>query len=249
MLKFNISEYFGNQRATQWNWKENFVQPDENFAMGMNFVSGKSTLLAAGPATAMVGIETMVNPIGLTPQIQMQQQLPQQRIGEIGSQRTHFVPGTPIGGGTIQRLIYNGPSLMRALYSATYDEHGKITSQGLEGQLGANKGTASAELAQVLKTITSPGSESKVSEGHNNSSLWLSLFDERFGASFGMAVFMEDNGGRPIGGVYLEGMVIQSHNWGITAGSNVIMEGVSFQFERSMPIKGVGISTISGSTQ
>jgi len=258
MPKLTLNQWFGADRASKWDWQEQFVQADENFAMGANFAAGKSTLVAAGPASLSGidslagigpgitgGLEVNVTPVGLTSQVAVSQQLPQQRIAEIGSQRTHFIPGVAVGGGRIQRFIYNGPSLMRALYAKTYDDDGNFTPLGLEGQFVTTDPDAGQQnLAEVFNAVTQD-TTSRPGQMHANTGLWMSLADPRFGASFGMGVFFQDHAGRAFGGVYLEGVVIQSHDFAVAAGTNVIAENVAFQFERAIAVHGIGKRQLS----
>ena len=112
--------------AEQWNWREDFVQLDENMATPGMFIAAESTLIGFGPATASSAFDIVK--VGLAPNISIGQQIPQQRLPEIGSVRVHILNGVPVGGGSMSRLIYNGPSMMRTAYGNLYDDLGNPTA-------------------------------------------------------------------------------------------------------------------------
>ena len=87
----NIKNAFGD--IEKWNFKENYVQADENQGFSGAFLKGESTLIAVGPASWKKS--SGIAGIGLVPQMNVQQQLPVQRVLEIGSRRAHFIDQGP----------------------------------------------------------------------------------------------------------------------------------------------------------
>jgi len=217
-----------NGDPSTWNFRENFVQEDEGQGTAGMFIAAESTLICAGPAT--IADQLSVIKIGLSPSIQISQNIPQQRIYEIGSVRCHIVNGIPVGGLTLSRMVYNGPSLLRAIYGNLYDENGNLTSLGTQG--------LSTSSISNLKTAWSNivNNPDKVMTNDNKTQLWLSCFDQRLKLPFGLAIYMQDVAGNDIGGCYYEGCKINSSQYGQSSGQMVMMEGISIAFDRAVPI-------------
>lgn len=237
MAKSTIKELLGvDGNVDNWNFRENFVQDDENQGTAGMFIAAESTLICAGPAK--VSDQLSVVKIGLTPSIQISQNIPQQRIYEIGSMRCHILNGIPVGGLTISRMIYNGPSLLRAIYGNLYDNDGNLTALGAQGLTTTDKKIQQTLLAAWNNLTTNPD---RVMQGHNNTQLWLSLWDQRLKLPFGLAVYMQDVAGNAVGGTYFEGCKVNSSQYGQSSGQMVMMEGISVAFDRAVPIvHGIG---------
>jgi hypothetical protein len=62
-------------------------------------------------------LSPIVYPIGVVEAINVSQAKQIQRLFEIGSKRSYFVPGRNIGQASITRTVFNGPNLLRALYA------------------------------------------------------------------------------------------------------------------------------------
>ena len=93
----NIADYLSfDGTQGDWAWKEDFVQKDENLGTSGDFIASESTLIAAGPPKTSDVLKVVK--IGLSPSIQISQQIPQQRLYEIGSVRCHILNGIPVGG-------------------------------------------------------------------------------------------------------------------------------------------------------
>ena len=227
-----------NGSPSNWNYRENFVQEDEGQGTAGLFINAESTLICAGPAT--IADQLSVIKIGLSPSIQISQNIPQQRIYEIGSMRCHIVNGIPVGGLTISRMVYNGPSLLRAIYGNLYDASGDITQIGLSS-LGAQGMSAGAKATMLAAWSNISKSPDRVMTNDNNTQLWLSLWDQRLKLPFGLAIYMQDVAGNAAGGMYYEGCKVNSSQYGQSAGQMVMMEGISVAFDRAVPIvNGIG---------
>lgn len=225
--------------ASDWSWKENFVQLDENMGSNGLFIAAESTLIGFGPAKATAAFDIVK--VGLTPNISISQQIPQQRLPEIGSVRVHILNGVPVGGGSMSRLVYNGPSLMRYAYGNLYDDDGNPTTLALEGMM-TGAGAAQDFTAQSWKNIMN--SPDRVMQGNKDTDLWLSCWDSRLKLPFGLCLYFQDVAGNAVGGVYAEGAKINNHNLSQSAGQLIMVEGISFAFDRLVPVKGIGRSQL-----
>jgi hypothetical protein len=232
MATSTIKELLGvDGNVDNWNFKENYVQQDENQGTAGMFIAAESTLICAGPAK--VSDMMSVIKVGLSPSIQISQNIPQQRIYEIGSMRCHILNGIPVGGLTISRMIYNGPSLLRAIYGNLYDDNGNITPLAMQG-LTASDTSFNKKLQAAWANITK--NPDQVMENDTKTQLWLSLWDQRLKLPFGLAVYMQDVSGNAVGGVYYEGCKVNSSQYGQSSGQMVMMEGISVAFDRAVPI-------------
>ena len=202
------------------------------------FIASESTLIGFGPASATSAFNIVK--VGLTPNISISQQIPQQRLPEIGSMRVHIINGTPVGGGGMSRLVYNGPSLMRYAYGNLYDDNGNPTALALQG-MATGTGPAQNFTTNAWNNITA--NPDKVMLGDANTNLWLSTWDTRLKMSFGLCMYFQDVSGNAVGGIYAEGVKINSHNFNQAAGQLIMVEGISFAFDRLVPVKGTGTSS------
>lgn len=223
--------------TSDWNFRENFVQLDENMGTPGLFIASESTLIAFGPAAATSAFDVVK--VGLTPNIAISQQIPQQRLPEIGSMRVHILNGVPVGGGSMSRLVYNGPSLIRYAYGNLYDDNGNPTALALAGMM-TGSGPAQSFAANAWKLIMN--NPDKVMQGDMNTDLWLSTWDTRLKAPFGICIYFQDVAGAAVGGIYAEGTKINSHNITQSAGQLIMVEGISFAFDRLVPVRGIGRS-------
>lgn len=240
MASISISQLLGastGDGASDWNWRENFVQLDENMATPGTFIAAESTLIGFGPAKATAAFDIVK--VGLTPNISISQQIPQQRLPEIGSQRIHIMNGVPVGGGSISRLVYNGPSLLRTAYANLYDDAGNPTTMNLAG-MATGSGAAQDFTVNAWKQVTS--NPDRIMQADNNTMLWLSAWDARIRNPFGMCLYFQDISGNAVGGVYAEGVKVNSHNMNQASGQLIMVEGITFAFDRLVPVRGIGRS-------
>lgn len=237
--KISIRELLGanGDGTSDWNWRESFVQLDENMGTPGLFIAAESTLIGFGPAKATAAFDVVK--VGLTPNISISQQIPQQRLPEIGSVRVHILNGVPVGGGNMSRLVYNGPSLMRYAYGNLYDDEGNPTALALQG-MATGSGAAQDFTTNAWKHLMSK--PDKVMQGNNNTDLWLSCWDSRLKMPFGLCMYFQDVAGNAVGGVYAEGVKINSHQITQSAGQLIMVEGISFAFDRLVPVRGIGRS-------
>lgn len=234
-----------------WDYHNHHVQAE---LMGGEFLSAETTLIAAGPPrlSDITGGPTgddqtideiregdMVFPIGVLENVGLSQSKQLQRIFEIGSTRSYFVPGRVIGSVTLGRIMYHGPSLMKALYAHYKQSRGDFQfnhkGKGATYQVGsATLPDPNATLLD-LKALQNQLHQVKYNPGYDD--LWLNLASDIFNQPTGLALYFRNAMDVTIGAVYLEECYIQGHQMSISSGSVLVMEGVSLQFDQLKPIR------------
>ena len=225
-----------------WNFQTSNVQ--KSFVNGQ-FASAETTLVAAGPprlqqAAAGSGTTGTVYPIGLLENIGISQSKQLQRIFEIGSSRSYFIPGRVIGSLSLGRVFYYGPSLLRVIY-AYYKNDANGVQIGNEGQSLLDSGTPNQrrnpnESLIDLNSISS-SSLHKVNQSPGDDYFFINLASDMFNQPTGLAVYFKDSNNNLIGAMYLEDCMIQGYQISVSSGSVLIMEGASMQFDRAVPIR------------
>lgn len=222
-----------------WNFHTDHVQTD--FRSGQ-FASAESTLVAAGPpklAQASGGGENTVYPIGLLENIGIQQSKQLQRIFEIGSSRSYFIPGRVIGSVNLGRVFYYGPSLLRVIYAYYKNETNGVAIGDSAGVIDAGTENERQNPNNALVNLNDITAESlhKVNESPGDDYFFINLASDMFNQGTGLAVYFKDSNANLIGAMYLEDCYVQGHQMNISSGSVLIMEGASMQFDKCLPIR------------
>jgi len=252
----NVTPEYGAASYSNWDFYNKFVESDNKQG---RFISSETTLIAAGfpelesipAATEKTDVKRTVNdvtetgtqvtnqaqvyPIGLIESLGVQQSKQIQRIFEIGSARSYFIPGRVIGAFNLGRTFFNGNSLLRVLYAhvkAKFEdtEINPLLSISSTQQFGVEAATAVNPSFLGVEQF-----DLKRSPGFNQ--FFIDLTSDLFQRPFGIAVYCKDNFGNSSHAFYLENCYIQGHQVNVSSGSLLIMEGTSAQFERVAPIK------------
>lgn len=204
--------------ASDWNFYNYHVQQE---LQGGQFVSAESTLVAAGPPslTSGDGGTATVYPMGLLETVGLQQSRQLQRIFEIGSSRSYFIPGRTVGSISIGRTFYYGPSLLRVMYA--YYPTEKLNNGSI--YRGLLEPPTNEELHKVTRI---PGYKDFL----------IDLSSDLFAQPTGMALYFKDANANSVGAFYLEQVYVQSHQMTVSSGSVLIMEGASMQYDIITPI-------------
>ena len=203
------------QNITQWQFKKQHVQPDElqvaGTATGLgDFISSESIVLAAAPpASKDFNVDSAI-PIGVCDTVQIGQNKTIQQLWEIGSREPYFIPGRTFITGTIGRVLFNGDSLLGALYE-------KVDTTGIGD---------------------SPGSDFAIPGSVNDAqgSMWINLASDVFNRSFGMVLFMKDSEDEWVAAFFLENCFVQAHSLTIQSQQIVVGENVQFRCSKIIPI-------------
>lgn len=236
-----------------WDFHNHHVQAE---LLGGEFVSAETTLIAAGPPrlTDITGgptaddgtIDTidegdMVFPIGVLENVGLSQSKQLQRIFEIGSSRSYFIPGRTIGSVTLGRVLYHGPSLMKALYAHYKQSAADAPFQFNHKGRGATINVGGVQVpdpnATLLELPTLQQQLHRVKYNPGYDDLWLNLASDIFNQPTGLAIYFRNQLDMTVGAVYLEECYIQGHQLSISSGSVLLMEGVSLQFDQIRPIR------------
>lgn len=221
-------------RTTLTSWAPLTDHVQNDIPDGSAFIDAKTVLVAAGPArlsqlTAR-GAGGLTNldvayPIGCLENLSVNQTKTIQRIFEIGSIRSYFVPGRVIGQAAFGRSMYNGRSLLNVLYAVTN------TSNGAPLVAGAFR-TLSGSTSTNLTIRSQPGF----------GNFFINMASDLFNYAFGLLCYMVDNALNPYGAVYLEENHLQGHQFAVNSQATVIVEGTSSQFDLAVPVQLPGAS-------
>jgi hypothetical protein len=229
---------------SNWDFYNYHIQQDVKAGQ---FVSAESTLIAAGPpsitqsaVTQSVGQSGIgsVYPIGLLESVGIQQSKQLQRIFEIGSTRSYFIPGRAIGNISIGRTFYFGPSLLRVLYAYYRNSsNGIVFGQANQGATKTVDGIEVIDPNALLLDVTPQESLHQLHRTPGEDYFFIELASDLFAQPTGMAIYFKDANSVSVGAMYLEYCYVQGHQMSISSGSVLIMEGVSLQYDRIVPIK------------
>lgn len=209
-----------------WNWKNTYAS-----GLGQNgteyglekfsqlSATPDSTALYAGPArfTGVTGAADL-NLIGMVDGVNYTQQAQLARLFEIGSNRSYFSRGKTISSVSFSRMLADTPSVLKALE-----------------KIAAAKYAASGVTPYARGTSLA---------GAPNSNLYLNLDSETLATPFGILLLFKTRGdvgtattrGKVLGAVYLESCMFSGYNFSLQSQSPVIQEGVSIEFDRTVPV-------------
>lgn len=234
-----------NATTSLGNWDFHTYHVDTQLEGG-EFVSAETTLIAAGPPdiTSLLNqsptqgiengnlIDKEVYPMGLMENASLSQSKQLQRLFEIGSSRSYFVPGRVVGSLSYGRVFYNGVSLLRGQY-AYYTSTGKY-----------NISPSDLNISYQPSVGQKATPDLRVNPGYNG--FWMNLASDVFNRPTGNFWYFRDMANRDVASLYFEYMYCQGTQLQISSGSVLLMEGGSFQFDRIVPAKMALGSTTSG---
>jgi hypothetical protein len=203
------------------------------------FLSGIYTMVAAGPPTlgavgrAAAGAgsapEAVAWPIGLVQDVTLSQNKTFSRFWELGSERSFVIPGRAVGQLSFSRVMYHGPSLLRAAYA--YYSAPPTDSAGQAFNALYNSGVAATQPNP--RGIMYPA-------GYGD--MFISMASDLFNQPIGLLLYLKDSNMQTFGGMYLENCYIPSHTMSCNAQGTIIQEQAMFDFERVVPVNLGGLS-------
>lgn len=223
-----------------WNPMQHYVQ---NGLVDGRFMAGGLTMLAAGPPrlnqlaashsaaqASSTGESDIVYPLGITQNINLQQNKQFMRVWELGSERSYWIGGRTTGTISLSRVYYDGPSLLRVLYAYYQDVVGDVKVPWVFPNVGA------ANMANPHDVIIPPGYEN----------LYINLASDLFNQPIGLMMYMRNSNLDTVGAVYLEACVIPNLSFATDAQGTIVQESCGLQFERIVPVNVGGIALVSG---
>jgi len=235
-------------RLSEWEPYSRYVQGG---MVDGKFLSAAFTMIAAGPprlanivgsaaqaeaaaASSLSGsggtVKDWALPIGIVQNINISHNRAFARFWELGSERSYFVSGRTMGQMSLGRIMYHGPSLLRALYAYYQD----LLPPTVVPFLFKNSGAS---------TVANPHNV-KIPPGYEN--VFLNLASDLFSQPVGMLLYFRDSNEDTVGAIYLEACYVPSHTIATDAGGTVIQENVSVQFERAVPVAVAALALITG---
>lgn len=232
---------------SNWNFSNYHVQQELKSGQ---FVSAETSLIAAGPphlsgdnnySSTPLSSVGKVYPIGLIESAGISQSKQLQKIFEIGSSRSYFIPGRVMGSLNLSRIFYYGPSLLRVLYPHYRSESVdvKIGTADPSATITLEDGSlAQSPLARLLKPEGSgPDTFHRVRMSPGEDYFYVNLASDLFNQPTGLAFYFKDANFNSVGAFYVEQVYMQGHQFSVSSGSVLIMEGASAQYDRIVPIK------------
>ena len=206
------------------NWKFHSIHVEEDLIAG-EFINAESTLICAGPPRMppSTGDDPPVYPMGLVENAGISQSKQLQRIFEIGSARSYFVPGRVVGSFSMGRVIFNGNSLMRVKYAWA----------NLDTSIGDD---IEATILSDLQLDAELLSEEKLNPAPGYGGAVFNLGSNLFNQPYGMLFLLRDQTDTDWAEFYLENCYIQGHQMSISSGSVLLLEACSSQFDQLVPV-------------
>ena len=210
------------------------------------FASGAFTMIAAGPprlsqlggVSAASGILSAGNgpatwalPIGVVQNFNLSHNRQFARFWELGSERSYFISGRTTAQAGFGRVLYNGPSLLRMMYSF----YRSVVPVSIP-DFGTNSTVLTAQGKNNPHGVNIP-------PGFEN--IYLNLASDLFSQPCGLLVYMKDSDEETLGAVYLEETYIPSHSIATDAQGVVIQEQVALQPERVVPVAVTSIALVA----
>lgn len=202
-----------------------------------DIVESGTVLIAAGPADLEKASPTLATgtdegaatgfrivPIGLVETAQISMNKPLSRIFEIGSKLSYIIPGRAVGGISLSRVFFDGPSLLKVIYSGEVLEDSADDSF-VKREKGKHAAFASSDLKQ-----------DQIFDFIGSGNIAMNLASSFFDQPTGLAFIFRDQENDAVGQIYFEGCRVSTYNLGISAQMNVLTEAISMEFVRCRPI-------------
>lgn len=235
-------------------WKTQFLSEhvQSQNVKGADFLSSETVVVVSGPPTLSEVDTPNLVPIGLVQNVSVAQQKQLQQIFEIGSRKPFFVPGRTIISAGISRILFDGPSLMYAMY-VSKSTGGKGTDVNMPAYNVPVNGTEApvAPLDGFAPVTGVDATDNFSSNAHlkNNPTdtatpglFFVNLASGFFNRPLGLGFVLYDGEQQAYGGLYLEGCYVQSHQFNIASQQTILVENVSLRCTAIRPIDPASIA-------
>ena len=212
--------------TTNWDWKGEYIsslnQSQDGYERFSQYsASPDTTILFAGPArfSGLAGATASLLPIGLVDGIGFQANPSLSRLYEIGSNRAFFTRGKTAQGLSFSKMLADQNNILAALTANSYNMTGLVNDNNQN----------------------SPGS---INPATGQTNIMMNLDSELFAVPFGVLVVFKTRGGttdtgngKMLASVYLEYCMFNSYNFSVSSSVPVIMENISLEFDRTVPVE------------
>lgn len=172
-------------------------------------------------------------PIGVVDSSAIQQDRNLQQIFEIGSTRSYLMSARTITQMSINRILYNGPTMLRCLYAYyPYDKFLQSNVAYTSEEYTANKVQAPMLGGAGDSVMSLP----IIQDAPGYGDFWMNLASDLFSHPMGLVLFIKDNNKRNVAAMYLEECYIQNHSFQMSANSVVMAESCTIRCDRIHPI-------------
>jgi hypothetical protein len=212
------------------------------------YLNAAFTMIAAGPprlAALSSADPTASNttsvafPIGVIQNFNVGQSSQVLRLFEIGSERSYFIRGRTMGTLGLGRVMYHGPSLLRALYAYV---GGSVKNGDVIDPLYEGAADQIGQLNTSNLVAGNDGNRYNTNPGQQN--IWLDLASDVFSQPIGLMILMRDSNNDTVGAFYFEYCQITNHGFAADSGGTILSENVSIMFERAVPISAVQVVSL-----
>lgn len=167
-----------------------------------NFISSESCVVVIGPAK-WGGSTNDLHPVGLVESAQIAQNKQINQIFEIGSRESYMIPGRTMSQLALSRVMFNGDSLLAALYALSGDD--------------SRIETATQNLEVAI-------------QGSDKAGMMIySLASDLFNTTFGLGLYINDSENQTASIMYCENCMVQSHQLALQAQNLIVLENVSIR--------------------
>ena len=176
-------------------------------------------------------------PIGVIDSSAIQQDRNLQQIFEIGSTRSYLMSARTITQMSINRILYNGPSMLRCLYA--YYPTSQLTEKNPYSIFSADEYEGHSMQAPILSAGSGQPSVDNlpdINDAPGYGDFWMNLASDLFSHPMGLVIFIKDNNKRNVAAMYLEECYIQNHSFQMSANSVVMAESCTIRCDRIHPI-------------
>jgi hypothetical protein len=201
------------KNLSTWNFKDENVQ---DLGSVSNIISSESIVVLAGPPKLrMDSINEDLIPIGLVENATVTQNKQMQQLWEIGSRQPYFVPGRTFIQAGLTRVLFDGQSLLKAIYQMTDSE---------------NWPNIDAEEDELPGWPYNHDAEEK-------GQFFINLASQFFNNPLGLGFVIKDQEEETYGGFYLEECYIQNHQFTVQANQTVVLENSGLRATKIVPIE------------
>lgn len=200
-----------------WNFKTKHVQPKQvgqNSLSGNNYISSESIVICAalgipeGEADNLAAGD--LYPIGVMQGAGFNQSKQINRLFEIGSKLPFFIPGRTLIDVNLSRVVFNGDTLMAALYHAD-----------------GGDGTRDWDVSPGA--IITQG-------GQTNQRFYINLASELFNKGIDFAIVLRDSEDEPAGAILFRECFISTHRMGLSANQTIVAESINMSCKKIEPV-------------